>query len=808
MQQSKIIIGKIFILLAFFSALSLGYVQAQSQPSSSANALNSSLPRLYISNISLGGANSFKAGDTINGSFEVSSSDLNNTPDLSYIVSLVGLTADGHVARVIYDSETSGPINIAANSAKTVPFSYQLKNVPSNDNLAIHIRVTMKDGTSLAWQLVPIKVSGGLSMLSVANGFIVLNKNEYGLQEGPIVKSGDQVYFSGSYSNKSSSDISLSPKTVLLDKSGQPINGVASIMGTSTVFLHNATTTISVNLPLTSLKPGVYLAETSLIDTSGTKRAPDLFARYIVGGDIVSVQSVYSNTNFPLSSGQKIILAVGYTGNPFDITRVTASSTPSDATSTPVVATIEVKLFNQDNQQVSDTTLTDQAFLLSGFLPIEAVLKGNATSLSAQVLVSKNGAALAQYTGTVVYDDGKIIPAVSTQNNPGNGYSSPSVWLWVGIWVILGLLLLYLLKMKQKSKVSSGVLMLMMILASSLAIYNVYANTFVISSNASNVQLVTGGPPDTVTPGQAFPVTITVQATACSNSNGFLNMDAIYNGQTFSADRQQISYYIQSDQAGQYYYTTYNDFYIGTYTAPSYVTTSGFNLSLHQWEHALRVTYHADPIWVNWGIISGYWPVSVVCPSGTVWNGTTCSAISTNPNTNNTTNTTAVTNSCVGPDGVVIANGASRIYYTASTAADCSAVAQNRVCTNGVLSGNAQYGSCKDLTPKNCASNQVLVNGICTNNNTNTACANGASNPPLCDACAAGQTFVGGTCQADCTAGTLNLHSGQSATFYSTQIAGGTAGTCPSEVRQCANGTLSGDASYQYTRCYPGYKEF
>ena len=587
-------------LVALLSLGTLGFVKAQQN---GAPKSMSSLPRLYLSNIKLN-ETSYKVGDTVKGTFDIQNGDVDATPDIKYLVSLVGLSPDGHVARVEYDTKEEGPVSIEGKTTKTISFSYDIKTAPSNDNLAIHIRAILKDGNSLAWYLTPIKISGGLSMMNVVDGFVTLNGNKYGLQEGPTVKASERIAFTGAYFNKSSANVSLTPTTVMLDKSNQPITNIVPITGQSVEFLRNATSTVTFDLPVTSLKQGVYLAKTSLLDAKGNKRVPDLFARYIVAGDIVNVRSVYSDANFPLKKDQKLTLAVGYTGNPVDITKITsASSTP---TSTPVIANIEVILKNQDNETVTDTTLKDQSFSIVGFSQVPVTLSNNASSLTAEVVVSQNENVLARYTGNVVYDASRKFL------NPGESKNPYLLYYYIAA-VLLAIILLVIVFFWRRKYLMAVVVLVVAVGGGVVRGFNIteYSGGSVWSSIS-----VGGGPPSDVVPGQVFGVPVTVAEESCSNASAVGTVVSTnYLDQTNNTGIQYAGAYAgyvgldPSNHAHYIYWTKYVDYYIGTYTAPSYGGYTNFYASVYN--------YSYNNGWINRGHVSGYWPVLVdTCSNG------------------------------------------------------------------------------------------------------------------------------------------------------------------------------------------------
>ena len=482
-MKSKFLLG-FFLSITFFSSGIFTKTYASS--------LSNSLPSLYLSNIKLD-KSSYKLGDTINGTFDIQNNDKNVTPDIDYLVSLVGLDSKGNVARVVYNTEKSGPLNIAANSTKTVSFSYKLTSAPPNEKLGIHVRAIMESGTSLSWFLVPIKISGGLPVIDISTAGLTVNDKMYGLQVGPTITSKDQVQFFATYLNFTKSSLSLTPNISLLDKASQPIVGIPTSTSSQVTFSKNATTTVKLDLPVQNLKPGVYLAEVSLLDKDGNVRAPDLFVRYIVGGDIVNVQSVYSDKNTPVSKGDELNLAIGYTGDPLDITKLqgvssstlsvmgtsTKNKIASPIPSTNVTADIDVKLFNQDNKLVGQSTLKDQTFLITGFLNVPVKLNDNASSLKAEVRVYKGDVTLADYTGVVSFDATKIFTNLA-KGNPKPNYT----WFVVIGIVVLVIVIIFLLLFFKKIRFTKTTALVLLILISGVSfLYRVRGPTFFMELN-------------------------------------------------------------------------------------------------------------------------------------------------------------------------------------------------------------------------------------------------------------------------------------------------------------------------------------
>lgn len=106
-----------------------------------------------------------------------------------------------------------------------------------------------------------------------------------------------------------------------------------------------------------------------------------------------------------------------------------------------------------------------------------------------------------------------------------------------------------------------------------------------------------------------------------------------------------------------------------------------------------------------------------------------------------------------------LANGESRTFYVVGQVFpgdSCANYAQQRTCVNGVLSGSSQY------TILNCQANSGQI----------------------------------------CQLGGVTVSPGSSRTFYSVLTApAGTACSSYSQVRSCSNGTLSGSTAFQYASC-------
>lgn len=167
-------------------------------------------------------------------------------------------------------------------------------------------------------------------------------------------------------------------------------------------------------------------------------------------------------------------------------------------------------------------------------------------------------------------------------------------------------------------------------------------------------------------------------------------------------------------------------------------------------------------------------------------------------------------------DGITVAGGQSRTFYSARTNANCSSIDQSRKCTNGVLSGSDtyQYAYCAPTGQRYCVQDGVYVahnasrtfyskestvyGSSCDQFDQSRKCTDGKLDGSASYAYASCKNATGASCTVD---GKTIAH-GSNAKFYSTR-------TAPSndncgmyeQTRTCVDGNLSGSSSFKYKAC-------
>ncbi len=170
-------------------------------------------------------------------------------------------------------------------------------------------------------------------------------------------------------------------------------------------------------------------------------------------------------------------------------------------------------------------------------------------------------------------------------------------------------------------------------------------------------------------------------------------------------------------------------------------------------------------------------------------------------------------------DGQTVAHGATvKAYQTSSVAYGSTCSSQDRTCNNGTLSGSYSYGSCNVNAPASCLFNgQTVAHGSTVKGYQAATVPYGstcASQDRLCTNGTLSGTYGYGSCSvnapASCTFNGQTVAHGSSVTAYqsSTVISG--SGSCVSQVRTCSNGSLSGTytAPSCTVTCSPNYGQY
>jgi hypothetical protein len=464
------------------------------------------LPGIYVKDISLDNT-TYKEGDTVKGTFNFLNTENYAVSNIYYSVLLMGDYRDT-IPHSQYDRTAFiGPFNLSANEKKSVSFSYTIPEGINGDGLGIQIHAAMQNGTGLGWNDSMIKVTGSTKLLKFVKGDIEVGKNNFGFQEGPMVYSGDKIYLNVTLHNPSASAISFVPSVDIYNRSitGELLKNFSE--GTTTVKA-NTNASIKIELPTFGFDPKVYVGSLNLTDAKGIRVAPSLDFRYVVYGDIVTINQV-SVDRESVQKGDSLVVTVDYSGAPFDVLNSKrATSSPAD---------LSINIFNEDNKLVgSYAGKEDFNIKTQSILNISA--GEDAKTLRVEVVASKDGKVLAKYITTFSGDlaKGKTPSFFSKYINIKD--------ISIVIIAILSLgTLIFVRKLSEKKILLLGLVVLIIVFWFVFMITNGarawVQDSYTTTGNGTidTANLIVNSPSGSYTPGQQYYFQVSASANACGN---------------------------------------------------------------------------------------------------------------------------------------------------------------------------------------------------------------------------------------------------------------------------------------------------
>ncbi|MFA5934898.1 MAG: hypothetical protein WC827_03385 [Candidatus Paceibacterota bacterium] len=296
---------KILLIISLFLGFCFSLSFAQNQPS------------LSISSILIDG-NEYSKNDTINGSMEFQNHRPQNLPGVKYNISLVGSYNKlmGYYDKV-YDLKTYPDIFLNGLEKKKIDFSYKIPNIDLNGDFALKVDVFTSAGIPIGSSIVKFKINGTSNVLDINDAHLEIDGARFYLQAGPSIRDSRKGFLKFSVYNSSDSLVSVVPQVKVYNRT---VTG--SLLGTfdsETVELKNKEKKdVSIEITNFIKEPGVYEGELVLFDSKGSIVSESILFRYIIYGNIVTIQNV-SLDKESVASDDSINLTISYTGSPYDL---------------------------------------------------------------------------------------------------------------------------------------------------------------------------------------------------------------------------------------------------------------------------------------------------------------------------------------------------------------------------------------------------------------------------------------------------------------------------------------------------------
>ena len=382
----------------------------------------------------------YAQSDTVTGSFNLVNSGSQTASDLYYRISLAGQYDKNQIPKIIYaQADLQGPLSVAGSKTSVVNFSYKLPAYIGGSGLGIKIDLVTKQGQPLAWANGLFTVAGSMSAVTVDNFSIGLGGQFFTPTTGPTVHEGETPTVVVGLTNPQKTSMTLSAQIKIYNR---VVTGDALYSSTSVAFVltANAKKTLTYNLPLFDKTPGVYAGTINFVDANGASHSPVLEFRYIIGGDIATIQSVNTGKGVAIK-GQKVNVSVTYSGAPFDTRTLQGINVGN--------ADLSVTLYNEKDELVgqasSSVSVTDVA---TQFLGITALT--DARALRADAVLTKGGKTLSKLSTSFspALNTLSSTPVVPTSSAP----SGLIIWLLVAAGVLVLLIVgVFIIKKNKQS---------------------------------------------------------------------------------------------------------------------------------------------------------------------------------------------------------------------------------------------------------------------------------------------------------------------------------------------------------------------
>ncbi len=398
------------------------------------------LPQIYVTDLSIP-QRQMKAGDEVKGTFTLFNNSQTNAPDVFYLAALVGDFKD-NVPTVVYGKQDIGKTFLAAGEKRSISFTYQLPKTIAGNELGIRVQSVFA-GLYMGWKDAKIIVVGKPAIAKITDVKLIIAGKEYMPETGPVVPKGKGVEYRIKFSNPTTEAVTFIPRVKIFNRmsTGELLQ---KFSGESVTITAKDTSQTIINLPTFDYKPLVYAVELEFIDAAGEMRAPSVTGRYMILGDMATIQSVAIDKD-TLEKGETASVTVFYQPPPFD------QFSPTGDRPRVGEADVAVTLYDENNALIGAATKKINLDLdeTSVVLPLIIAVKAHIIGVTA--VISKNGTELSTYST-------KLTPSAETsaKNDASGSSTTPMVVIIVIIILTLGALLLELIKKNRGSPPNSS----------------------------------------------------------------------------------------------------------------------------------------------------------------------------------------------------------------------------------------------------------------------------------------------------------------------------------------------------------------
>ncbi len=318
----------------------------------------------------------YNLGEKVKGNFFLINERNQSVSNVRYSIFLKGgyNKQMGYFEKV-YDVQSYHNIFLGGLEKKNISFEYNIPDIDINGEFVIEIKVFSDSGFPLSKYTKKIKINGNDGLFNIIDSYVDIDNQKFPLQAGPSIRENRE----GSIRLKISDvkeDIIIFPKIKIFDRS---ITGelLKEENRENLTLRSDVDNDIKINFTDIIKTPGVYEAELVLLDKNDKQLSEKIFFRYIVYGDIVTIQNVNTDSK-EFNKGDVLNLNIYYTGSPYDLT---TGETPKQSTKKT-----NIILKNYFGIEVSNVSLNID-YSGEGKIIIPMILKKTAGFLSADIKI-------------------------------------------------------------------------------------------------------------------------------------------------------------------------------------------------------------------------------------------------------------------------------------------------------------------------------------------------------------------------------------------------------------------------------------
>ncbi len=398
-----------------------------------------SAPQIYVNNLVLD-KTTVQQGAVVTGHADFINRGNAASSDIYYDVILDGNFVN-RVPQAMYDSIRQGPVSLDIGESKRVNFSYALPVGFAGADMGVRLQAVLKSGIHMGWSDAHLIVNGTSTILKAGSASLVVDGKSYLPDSGPTVSTGNSVAYNVTLTNPLKSDITVLPH-VQVYRYGAGNVIVSDTKGDAVTIPAGKSVQTSVSLPDLNGNSGVYYGNLSFVDNGNSQKSQDMTFRYIIAGNIVTIQSVSADQTSAVT-GDTVNVTVTYTGAPVNIDDGQHVANG--------MVNMTVTAFDAEGHQVGqaagevDASKPVQASLIA--VPITA----NANALRFDVKVQMGSSILSQYSGN-------ILTASNRSVLPLTAKSKMALYLAMAISLVAILLGVILIRKSKKDKNSPPII--------------------------------------------------------------------------------------------------------------------------------------------------------------------------------------------------------------------------------------------------------------------------------------------------------------------------------------------------------------